>query len=499
VITIGNELGILDIVNVSRKLEKVSLSDDSRDKIRRSRKILEKLISSNVKIYGVNTGLGELYNVSVKPDDIVDESVNLLAEHAMGIGEPAPKDWIRATMLIRAHQLSLGYSGVREIVVDQLLEFLNKNVTPIVPKYGSVGASGDLAPLSHIALALVGKGYVQIDNIITTSEEALKKLGMEPLKLSHKEAISLINGTSYSAGVAILGLHDSLELIKAFMAIFTLILDSINANISPCTTIVNSIKKHSGQLIIAKTINEILKDKETSTINRIQDPYSIRCIPQIVGPILDSLLWSINNVINEINSASDNPVIINDNSYSSCHFHGEYIALSTDLANESMTILGNLIERLITQLLRAEINKISNYLIKGPSSVGYMITQYTAASLTSKLRELSTPSTIHNIPTSGFQEDINSMSANSAIKLHEINLIINQLISILALLTYLISKDKKLTPQTQKIYEIIKNPVENTYIFQDTIKKLSSIINELAKIIQIKIPNGLSQNINLLE
>ncbi|MEM3715464.1 MAG: aromatic amino acid ammonia-lyase [Thermoprotei archaeon] len=485
-IMIGNELGIRDIINVSRKLEKVSLSEDARNKIRRSRRILEQLISSNVKIYGVNTGLGELYNVSVKPDDIVNESINLLIEHAMGIGESAPKDWVRATILIRAHQLSLGYSGVRETIVDQLLEFLNKNVIPVVPKYGSVGASGDLAPLSHIALALVGKGYVQISNSITTSEEALKKLGIEPLKLSYKEAISLINGTSYSAGVSILGLYDSLELVKAFIAIFTLILDSINTNISPCTTIVNSIKKHKGQLAVAKTIEKMLKDKEINIINRVQDPYSIRCIPQIVGPILDSLLWSISNVINEINSASDNPVIINSSSHSSCHFHGEYIALSTDLANESMTILGNLIERLITQLLRADINKISNYLAKSPSSVGYMITQYTAASLTSKLRELAVPSTIHNIPTSGVQEDVNSMSANSAVKLHEVNLIISQLISILALITYLISKDKKLTAQTQKIYETIKASVENAHTFQDTIKKLGNVTSELAEMIQLE-------------
>lgn len=486
-IIIGNELNVLDIISVSRKLEKVSLSEYARIKVRKSREILEQLVSSGVKIYGVNTGLGELYNTSIKPEEIVNKSVNLLIEHAMGIGEPAPKDWVRATMLIRAHQLSLGYSGVREAVIEQLLEFLNKDITPIVPKYGSVGASGDLAPLSHIALALVGQGYVQIGNSIIASEEALKRANIEPLKLSYKEAISLINGTSYSSGIAVLGLNDSLELIKAFIAIFALILDAIDTNISPCTTIVNSIKRHKGQLTIAKSINKILRDKEIRKTDRIQDPYSIRCIPQIIGPVLDSLLWGINNVINEINSVSDNPIIINNSSYSSCHFHGEYIALSTDLANESMTVFGNLIERLIAQLLRAEINKTSNYLVKSPSSVGHMIIQYTAAALTSKLRELATPSTIHNIPTSGYQEDINSMSTNSAIKLHEINLIIKQLISILGLLTYLVAQDKKLTTQTQEIYKTIKNSLESALTFQDSIKNLNNTINELAKLVELEI------------
>lgn len=487
-IIIGNELKIEDIINVSRNFESVKLSDNARIKIIESRNMLEQLIKSGVKIYGINTGLGELYNVTVKPEDVINKSIDLLLEHAIGIGDPAPTDWVRATMLIRAHQLSLGYSGVREIVIEKLLEFLNKNITPIVPKYGSVGASGDLAPLSHIALALAGKGYVKINNLILSTEEALRKLEIEPLKFSYKEALTLINGTSYSAGVAILGLNDSLELIKAFIAIFSLILDIIDANISPCTKIVNSVKKHKGQIIIAETIEKLLENKKISETSRIQDPYSIRCVPQIIGPILDLLLWSIRNVINEINSVSDNPIIINGYAYSSCHFHGEYIALSTDTINGSLAVLGNLIERLISQLLRAEINKISNYLIKNPWSVGYMILQYTAAALVSRLRELSTFSTIHNIPTSGFQEDINSMSTNSAIKLHEINTIIRQLISMLALLTYLIGQNKKpQTTQTQKIYNIISNTIRDSQSIQDNINSLSNILNELSKMITLNI------------
>jgi histidine ammonia-lyase len=489
-IIIGNELKIEDIIGVSRNFEIVKLNDSARIRIIRSHEMLEQLIKSGVRIYGINTGLGELYNITIKPEDTINKSIDLLLEHAIGIGDPAPTDWIRATMLIRAHQLSLGYSGVREIVIEKLLEFLNKNVTPVVPKYGSVGASGDLAPLSHIALTLAGKGYVRINNLILSTNEALKKLEIEPLNFSYKEALALINGTSYSAGVAILGLNDSLELIKSFIAIFSLILDIIDANISSCTKIVNSIKKHKGQIIIAETIEKLLENKKISETSRIQDPYSIRCIPQIIGPILDLLLWSIQNVINEINSVSDNPIIINEHAYSSCHFHGEYIALSTDTVNGSLAVLGNLIERLISQLLRAEINKISNYLVKNknPWSVGYMILQYTAAALVSRLRELSTFSTIHNISTSGFQEDINSMSANSAIKLHEINTIIKQLISILALITYLITQNKKpQITQTQKIHNIISSAIKDSQSIQDNINSLSNILSELSKMIILNI------------
>jgi len=491
-IDIGTKLSLSDIVKVARDYEIVRITNEAVDAVQRSRRILEEFIHSNVKIYGVNTGLGDLYNVTVNPEDVTKYSIEMLIDHAVGIDDYAPDDWVRATMLIRAHQLSLGYSGVRDVVIERLIQFLNERITPQIPKYGSVGASGDLAPLAHLALTLLGRGYVKYQGKVMSSAEALKLVGLGELRLSYKEALSLINGTSYSTAIAALGIWDSYILLRAALIAMVLMLEASRAATAPLSTEANSVKLHSGEGRIANILTNLLGDsKEVNTGGRVQDPYSIRCIPQVFGSVIDSWIWAYNNVMNEVNSVSDNPIIINNNVYSTCHFHGQYVAISTDLLNIALTVLGNMIERQVAQLLRREINGISNYLAGGPWRVGLMLTQYTAAALSARLRELATPSTIQNIPTSGFQEDVNSMSANSAIKLHDINSIIAQLISLLAYVSYTVLRLRDNCSgcgrAAVKAYNIVDKYVEGFQTHSEAVSRLTSAINELAGLVDLGI------------
>ena len=491
-VEVGGRITLIDIINVARNHEEVKVSENSLLSMNESLRILEKAVNSGIKIYGVNTGLGDLHNVTVNPEDVAKYSLEMLIDHSIGIGDYAPDDWVRAAMLIRAHQLSLGYSGVRSQIVERLIQFLNLNITPLVPKYGSVGASGDLIPLAHIALALLGKGLVKYRNEIINSADVLRMLGLDELKLSYKEALSLINGTSYSASLASLGIWDAYILIKAVIAVIILMIEASRASIQPLSIEVNSIKLHHGESEVARVIQESLSDSgNINTSGRVQDPYSIRCIPQVLGPILDSLAWSLRNTMNEVNSVSDNPVVINGNVYSTCHFHGQYLALSTDLLNISLATLGNILERQIAQLMRREINNASNYLANGPWRVGLMLTQYAAASLAARLRELASPSIIHNIPTSGLQEDVNSMSVNSAIKLHEINSLLRWLTSLLAYVSYsVISVNNgcvNCSKTAARVYSIINNYINGSQTHHEAVVKLTNSINDLASLIDLKI------------
>ena len=488
----GITISLEDIIKVSRNYEEVRVSDEALSAMERSRKTLEELIHGNVKIYGVNTGLGDLYNVTVNPEDVAKYSLEMLIDHSTGVGDYAPDDWARATMLIRAHQLSMGYSGIRAVVAERLIDFLNMKITPLIPRYGSVGASGDLAPLAHIALTLLGKGFVKYQGKVMPSAEVLKLAGLDELRLSYKEALSLINGTSYSAAIASLGIWDAYKLLRAAVAVMALMLEASRAGTAPLSVEANSVKRHWGELEVARVLSGLVSDSgNVNTSGRVQDPYSIRCIPQVLGSILDALSWALRNVLNEANSVSDNPIIIGNSVYSTCHFHGQYIALSTDLLNTSLAVLGNLIERQVTQLLRREINGVSNYLASGPWRVGLMLTQYTAAALSAKLRELATPSTVQNIPTSGFQEDVNSMSANSAMKLHDINALIAQLIAILAYDTYVVINANNACTgcgrATTRIYGVINKYVTGTQSHSEAIARLVNAIDELSGIADLRI------------
>ncbi len=491
VVKLGGEvkLSISDVVRVARLNEEVALSEEALGLMRDSRAVLEGLVAKGVSIYGVNTGLGELYNVTVGADEVAGKSMELLMDHAAGVGDHAPDDWVRGTMVVRAHQLSRGFSGVREVVVDTLIQLLNRGVVPIVPRFGSVGASGDLAPLAHIALAMLGRGMVRFRGVVVEAHKALREAGIPELRLSYKEALALINGNSYSTAVALLGLWDSLTLVKAAIASMALALEASGASTAPFNAVTDRTRLHPGERWVAGAVVNMVKGSSLVNMSgRLQDPYSIRCIPQVVGSILDSVNWAIETVTDEANSVSDNPIILGGGASSTCFFHGQYIALPVDLARVALSVLGNLVERLIMQLMRKEINNVGNYLANGPWRVGLMLTQYTAASLAGRLRELASPSTIHNIPTSGLQEDVNSMSANSAIKLHEANQALSMLVALLAYVSHAVLNAKGecggCGELTRAVYRLIDGAVAGKPTINDAVGSIMGRLSELASLVQ---------------
>lgn len=383
-----------------------------------------------------------------------------------GWGE-APREWVRATMLIRAHQLALGYSGVRPEVVTTLVQFINSGITPIVPIFGSVGASGDLAPLAHIALAVMGEGQVEYRGEVVAAREAMMREGLKPLQLNSRESLALINGTSFSTAILALALKKATKLIARYLEYVPLYLYATGANWK-ALALGTQVKLHPGMKAVANAIRCENNEK------RLNDPYSIRCLPQILGALLDTLHWVRQITEKEINSPSDNP-IFTKGPVPTCHFHGVFIALAADTLAIALATWGNLLERQVAQLLRSEITGKPDFLTRGSGSVGDMIYHYTSAALAAHIRALSTPYSIHNIPTSGFQEDINSMSLNAVVRLHEILEKLTHILSIHAVVTHDAVDCATCPPTIREIYQKVANLIKDAKIPSDRVRSASAL------------------------
>jgi histidine ammonia-lyase len=444
-VEIGKRLEIGQVVQVALFNTEVTMPPDVEEKIETSRRLYLEALRRGEQIYGVTTSLGELVKVKTTPS-----GERILLEHAAGVGEVAPREWVRAALLIRAHQLALGYSGVRTKVVKTLVELLNKDITPAVPRYGSVGASGDLAQLSHIALTLIGRGYVLMDGVLLPAEEALKRRGIEPLDLDPREALALINGTSFSTAVLALAVWRTERLIEKYLETSALFLYAVGANWKALAK-ETQVKRHPGIEKVAGMLECVGGGK------RLNDPYSIRCIPQIMGAVYDSVGWVRKIVEDEINSPSDNPIILPSGSRPTCHFHGQHIAIAADVLAIALAAWANLVERQTAQLLRGEVTGKPDFLATEPGSVGDMIYQYTAASLAAKIRALASPHSIHNIPTSGLQEDVNSMSLNAAVRLHDMLNLLRHLLSIHLVVSLDATNCADCPPKTAELYQRLKS------------------------------------------
>ncbi len=465
-----------DVIQVSLYGEKVEMVDEK--KYDAELNAMEKLASKQ-KIYGVNTLLGELANED-KTANI--NSKELLMMHAAGVGKQSKAEWIRAAMLIRANQLAQGHSAVSGALINQILSFINNNIIPYVPELGSVGASGDLIPLAHIGLALIGEGKVVENEKVLESKEVLKQRGLKPYKVNLREALALINATSYSAGVFAVELYRSLNFIIASLVSSVLVLEASRGSLVPNTKAVNGVKLHKGPRLISEILEYSLSDsKRLGGSKRVQDPYSIRCSAQLIGAALDSLAWAKKNLENEINSSSDNPILVNESFMNTCNFHGQYIAYSADLVREAVSALINLEERRSAQLLRKEINGFKEQLGE-TGGVGYMLMQYASAGISALGRQLSFPATVNNIPTSGFQEDVVSMSYNSAYLLSQLNDIAYRAVSISMILEYLTLKSDGCSGcgrVGKAIYSFIEESFKHD--LNESIECLSSKINDLNK------------------
>ncbi len=404
---------------------KIELSDDAQRRISECRKYLDKKIKeSTVPIYGVTTGFGSLCNVSIGSDYLAQLQINLMMSHACGTGDRVPNDIVKIMLLLKIQSLSYGFSGCQLATVNRLIDFFNNDVYPIVYMQGSLGASGDLVPLAHLSLPLVGLGEVEYKGKVLTSVELLKKFKWQPIQLASKEGLALLNGTQNMGAFAVWSLLQSQRLSKWADKIAAMSLDAYYGLTAPFTDAVHQVRPHKGQIATAARMRELLEGSEIieKPKSYVQDPYSFRCIPQVHGTVKDTIEYVRSVVDVEVNSATDNPTVCPDEDLiiSAGNFHGEPIAMPMDFLAIALCELANISERRIYKLVSGT-RGLPSFLVANPGvNSGFMIPQYTAASIVSLNKTLSTPSSVDSIPSSQGQEDHVSMGANAAIKLYKV-------------------------------------------------------------------------------
>ena len=404
---------------------KIELSDDAQRRILECREYLDKKIKeSTVPIYGVTTGFGSLCNVSIGSDYLAQLQINLMMSHACGTGDRVPNDIVKIMLLLKIQSLSYGFSGCQLATVNRLIDFFNNDVYPIVYMQGSLGASGDLVPLAHLSLPLVGLGEVEYKGKVLTSVEVLKKFKWQPIQLASKEGLALLNGTQNMGAFAVWSLLQSQRLSKWADKIAAMSLDAYYGLTAPFTDAVHQVRPHKGQIVTAARMRELLEGSEIieKPKSYVQDPYSFRCIPQVHGTVKDTIEYVRSVVDVEVNSATDNPTVCPDEDLiiSAGNFHGEPIAMPMDFLAIALCELANISERRIYKLVSGT-RGLPSFLVANPGvNSGFMIPQYTAASIVSLNKTLSTPSSVDSIPSSQGQEDHVSMGANAAIKLYKV-------------------------------------------------------------------------------
>jgi len=449
----GNSLTIEEVARVARREEtNIRISEEAKAKIARSRELVEEWVERGEVIYGITTGFGEFANVTIPRDELRELQQNLLRSHAAGVGEPLPPEVVRAMLLLRANALAKGFSGVRLVVIEQLLKFLAADILPVIPSRGSVGSSGDLAPLAHLALSLTGEGLVTVGNGTNGSyrtdrsaKEALANANIQPLTLEAKEGLALINGTQMMSAIGCLMLHRAKQLADIADISASMSFEALRTTDRAFDPRIHAARPHKGQQFVAARMLRLIEGSEIRKSHlendpRVQDAYSIRCIPQVHGAVRDTIEFVERTLSIEINSATDNPLIIPDTEnprlfkagaggglLTGAHleggnFHGEPIALALDYLAIALSELASISERRTERLVNGALsNGLPRFLTKhGGLNSGYMIAQYTAAALVSENKVLAHPASVDSIPTSGNMEDHNSMGSISALKLRNV-------------------------------------------------------------------------------
>ncbi|MCK4763426.1 MAG: histidine ammonia-lyase [Candidatus Aminicenantes bacterium] len=417
----GNSLSIEDVSAVSRNDEQVELAAESVGKINRSRDFVEKILKENKTVYGINTGFGALANTFISKEDSTKLQENLIRSHAVCVGPPLAEDIVRGIMLLRANALTKGYSGVRKELIEFLVQLLNKKVYPYIPSQGSVGASGDLAPLAHLALVIMGEGECLEEGKRLPADEVLAKKGLKPLKLLAKEGLGLINGTQMMSAIGCLVVADAELLLKNAQVAGSMSLEALKGTARAFDEKIHALRPHPGQTRIAANIRKLIEDSEiiASHVNceRVQDAYTLRCMPQVLGPIADITGYARNVLTIEINSATDNPLVFPEEEevISGGNFHGEPLAFIMDYLCIALAEIASISERTTDRLVNPHVSGLPPFLSsKSGLNSGFMITQYTAAALVSENKVLAHPSSVDSIPTSAGQEDHVSMGAIAA-------------------------------------------------------------------------------------
>ncbi len=418
----GRSLDLDEVVRVAREGERVELAPAAARRLDASRKSLERIVAKGSLAYGIKTGFGELANVSIPDADVRRLQLNLLRSHAVGQGEPLRADEVRTALLLRANTLAMGYSGVRRLLVTRLLDLLNRDVHPVIPSRGSLGASGDLAPLAHLGLVLVGEGRAEVHGRIRPGSDALAQVGLKPLVLQAKEGLAIINGTSVMAGVGALVVYDGLRLLKDAQVAASMSFEALRGSPKPYEDRLVSLKPHPGAREVAANLRRLLRDSEIIPSHRgphkVQDPYTLRCIPQVLGSVWSALDAAASAVRIEMNSATDNPLIFPDGtSVSGGNFHGQALAMALDHVALAMAVLAGFSERRIARLVDTRLSELPPFLTeKSGLNSGMMILQYVAAGYASDNKVLAHPASADSIPTSANQEDFVPMAMAAALK-----------------------------------------------------------------------------------
>jgi histidine ammonia-lyase len=416
------DLNIETIVKILDRKTKLLLSDESINLINICREYLDrKLENSSSPIYGITTGFGSLHNRTISKDQLNKLQENLVMSHACGTGPAVREDIIRLMLLLKIHALSLGKSGVQVATIQRLIDFYNEGICPVVFEQGSLGASGDLAPLAHLVLPLLGMGQVSYKGKIIDSEAILSKFNWSPVELKSKEGLALLNGTQFmsSYGVYIITMA---ERLSAFADIASAVsLEAYDGRLDPFFECIHQIRPHKGQVETARIFREMLDGSQLISHKKahVQDPYSFRCIPQVHGASKDAISYAKSVILTEINSVTDNPTIFPDEDLivSGGNFHGQPLALIFDYLAIALAELGSISERRVYRLIAGQ-RDLPEFLVANPGlNSGFMIPQYTAASIVSQNKQLCTPSSVDSIPSSNEQEDHVSMGANGATKL----------------------------------------------------------------------------------
>ncbi|HEY4800092.1 MAG TPA: histidine ammonia-lyase, partial [Bacteroidia bacterium] len=422
---ITSEIDFETIQKIIPEKQKISLSEESKKKIIKCRNYLdEKIKSHQGSIYGINTGFGSLYNKSISQNDLGKLQENLVMSHACGVGEEVPREIVKLMMLLKIQGLSLGFSGISVEVIDRLLIFYNQDVMPVIYSQGSLGASGDLSPLAHLSLPLIGKGEVYFEGRKQSAESVLKKLKLAPLKFRSKEALALLNGTQFMSAFGVWILLKAKHLSDCADMIGAMSLDAFDGRPEPFNEIIHNVRAHAGQIKVAKNLRRLLNGSQLIKRKKdhVQDPYSFRCIPQVHGASRDAIDYCEKVFLTEINSVTDNPTIFpeEDEIISGGNFHGQPLAIALDLLAIALSELGNISERRTYQLISGQ-RGLPPFLVANPGlNSGFMIPQYTAASIVSQNKQLCTPASADSIVSSNGQEDHVSMGANAATKCYHV-------------------------------------------------------------------------------
>jgi histidine ammonia-lyase len=475
------------VKNLLQYNQQVSITFDAHERIVKCREYLDKkLASSDELFYGINTGFGFLQNVKIDKDQLTQLQSNLLKSHACGMGEEVPADIVKLMLMLKIKSLSYGHSGVQIDTVNRLMDMYNNNVLPVIYTQGSLGASGDLAPLSHMSLPLIGLGEVYHNGVKFPAEVVLDDLDWEPIKLQSKEGLALINGTQFMSAYGLHHLIQAERLLNWANIIAAISFDAFDCLTEPLNENIHRIRPHSGQVSTAKKMRELLSGSAIASHKKaqVQDPYSFRCIPQVHGATQDTVDYVQRIFMTEINSVTDNPNIFPDEDLivSGGNFHGQPLALALDFLAIAMSELGSISERRTYQLIGGQ-RGLPAFLVKDPGlNSGFMIPQYTAAGIVSENKQLCTPASVDSIPSSNNQEDHVSMGANAATKCKRVidnveKVLAIELLSAVQAIEF--RKPMKTSPQLQAIIDAFRKVVsfnEADRILHDDMKLVVEFI-----------------------